>query len=75
MVPCPAKQDGQPQPEVRAAAVHATTGPPTAQKLASMLHARRAGPVRWQARCPAYPDRSPSLSVREGTAGRVLVVN
>ena len=27
----------------------------------------------WQARCPAHADRSPSLSVREGSDGRVLL--
>jgi len=27
----------------------------------------------WQARCPAHEDRSPSLSIREGDDGRVLV--
>jgi hypothetical protein len=33
--------------------------------------ARGAG--RWSARCPAHPDRSPSLSVRELPDGRVLL--
>ncbi len=26
---------------------------------------KRTGPGRWIARCPAHPDRSPSLSIRE----------
>ncbi len=33
---------------------------------------RRSG-GGWVARCPAHEDRSPSLSVREGADGRVLV--
>lgn len=31
---------------------------------------RRAG---WVARCPAHPDRTPSLSINEGDDGRVLL--
>ena len=31
------------------------------------------GKMRWQARCPAHADKSPSLSVRELDDGRVLV--
>jgi hypothetical protein len=34
---------------------------------------RPAGPGRWIARCPAHPDRTPSLSIRELEDGRVLV--
>jgi hypothetical protein len=34
---------------------------------------KRIGENRWQARCPAHGDRSPSLSVRELPDGRVLV--
>lgn len=34
---------------------------------------RRTGPGRWIARCPAHEDRSPSLSIREGDDGRVLL--
>jgi putative DNA primase/helicase len=33
---------------------------------------RRSG-GGWVARCPAHEDRSPSLSVKEGVDGRVLV--
>lgn len=37
-----------------------------AENLISRLEGvRAAGPGRWMARCPAHPDRSPSLSVRE----------
>ena len=45
----------------------------TACDLAIMLNARPTGKGRWQARCPAHADRSPSLSIREGRDGRVLV--
>ena len=40
--------------------------------LARALCARRLG-SGWMARCPAHDDREPSLSVREGEDGRVLV--
>ncbi|MGB9418283.1 MAG: hypothetical protein WCB58_18365 [Acidobacteriaceae bacterium] len=45
----------------------------TAQQIADVLHARRTGDARWIARCPAHADRRPSLSIREGRAGRVLL--
>lgn len=45
----------------------------TAADFAEVLHARRAGAGKWSARCPAHPDRSPSLSIQEGRDGRVLV--
>jgi hypothetical protein len=41
--------------------------------LAAMLKARTSGRGKWQARCPAHADRSPSLSICEGREGRVLV--
>jgi hypothetical protein len=44
----------------------------TAAELAARLHARRSG-SGWIAKCPAHPDRTPSLSVREGDAGRALI--
>jgi putative DNA primase/helicase len=31
------------------------------------------GPGKWEARCPAHEDSKPSLSIGEGTDGRVLV--
>lgn len=34
---------------------------------------RQTGPSRWLARCPAHGDRSPSLSVREGDDGKLLL--
>jgi hypothetical protein len=27
----------------------------------------------WSARCPAHPDRSPSLSIAEGASGKLLL--
>jgi hypothetical protein len=44
----------------------------TAEQLAERLHARHSG-AGWIARCPAHQDRSPSLSIREGDDGRVLL--
>ncbi|NJD05590.1 MAG: DNA primase [Methylococcaceae bacterium] len=34
---------------------------------------QQTGPDKWLARCPAHPDRSPSLTVKELDDGRVLV--
>ena len=45
----------------------------TASDFAALLNARRIGQGKWQGRCPAHADRSPSLSVAEGQDGRVLV--
>ena len=46
----------------------------TAAALLSRLDGVRAtGHGRWLARCPAHPDRTPSLSVRELDDGRVLL--
>lgn len=45
----------------------------TAEALASLVAARRTGPGTWQARCPAHQDRLPSLSIREGNDGRILL--
>jgi len=46
----------------------------TAEALANLLHARRVGRWgRWQAKCPAHPDRNPSLSIAEGRNGHTLV--
>jgi hypothetical protein len=44
-----------------------------ASKLAELMRAHRVGTNRWQARCPAHADSSPSLSIREGRDGRVLL--
>ncbi len=45
----------------------------TPEALAALVNARRSGVRRWLARCPAHPDRSPSLSIGEGKDGRVLM--
>jgi hypothetical protein len=45
----------------------------TVQAIADKFNARRAGRGRFMARCPAHDDSSPSLSIREGRNGRVLV--
>jgi len=44
----------------------------TAEQLANALDGRRSG-RGWTCRCPAHEDRSPSLSLREGDGGRILV--
>lgn len=46
----------------------------SAEALVSRLEkARRIGAGRWSACCPAHPDRTPSLRIRELDDGRVLV--
>lgn len=45
----------------------------TAAMFANLVNAQFIGAGRWKARCPAHDDRSPSLSIREGDDGRVLV--
>ena len=44
----------------------------TAPEVAARLHARRCG-AGWIACCPAHDDRTPSLSIRAGRDGRVLL--
>jgi hypothetical protein len=44
-----------------------------AAQLANLLRARRYGPSRWMAKCPGHDDRKPSLSIREGRDGRVIL--
>jgi hypothetical protein len=41
--------------------------------LARLDRVRQTGPSRWLARCPAHEDRSPSLSIRELSDGRILL--
>jgi hypothetical protein len=46
----------------------------TAAELAHHhIRARRVGAGNWITKCPAHPDRSPSLSIREGRGGRILL--
>lgn len=42
--------------------------------VANLVNAQFIGAGRWKARCPAHNDRSPSLGIREGDDGRVLVL-
>jgi len=44
-----------------------------AEAILDRLQGVRCGGRGWVARCPAHGDRSPSLSVREGEGGRVLL--
>jgi putative DNA primase/helicase len=44
----------------------------SAKTIARALGGRRAG-ATWMARCPAHADREPSLSIKDGGGGRVLV--
>lgn len=41
--------------------------------LSRLSGVRATGSSRWIALCPAHPDRSPSLSIREIDDGRVLI--
>ncbi len=43
-----------------------------AETIAKALGGRKAG-GGWMARCPAHDDREPSLSIRDGDDGKVLV--
>jgi hypothetical protein len=45
----------------------------TIENLIGRLDAvRQRGAGRWAARCPAHPDKSPSLSISEGNKGLLL---
>ncbi len=44
----------------------------SAETIAHALGGRRAG-ATWMARCPAHNDGTPSLAVREGLDGKVLI--
>jgi hypothetical protein len=46
---------------------------PSAQLLERLQGVRPTGHGRWIARCPAHDDKRPSLSIREGDTGAVLV--
>lgn len=41
--------------------------------LSLLSKVRKMGPDRWMACCPAHNDKSPSLSIRECSDGRVLL--
>lgn len=38
----------------------------TAPEFARLLNARKIGREKWIARCPAHPDKHPSLTITEG---------
>lgn len=44
----------------------------TAETIAKALGGRKTG-GSWTARCPAHDDRTPSLSIRDGADGKLLV--
>jgi hypothetical protein len=47
---------------------------PNIQKLLSHLEKVKAtGPNKWLARCPAHPDKHPSLSIKQTDAGAILI--
>ena len=41
--------------------------------LSRLSSVRQTGPGKWQARCPAHDDRSPSLSIRQTDDGKILI--
>jgi len=46
----------------------------SAQDIVSRLDfCKQSGKNKWQARCPAHDDKSPSLTITELTDGRVLI--
>ena len=44
----------------------------TAESFADLLKARRIRRDRWQVRCPAHPDKHPSLTITQGRSGVLL---
>ena len=46
---------------------------PIEKILSRMNGVKQTAPDRWQARCPAHDDRSPSLGIKELDDGKVLV--
>lgn len=46
---------------------------PIDKVLAGLNGVRQTGAGRWLAKCPAHDDGRPSLSIREGDDGRVLI--
>lgn len=56
-----------------AAQFYVTTHRPVDALLERLASVKKTRPDRWQARCPAHDDRSPSLSITETAEGIVLV--
>ena len=50
-----------------------STSSPVAGLLDRLDGVQSRGGDKWMARCPAHPDKSPSLSIRETADGRVLI--
>ncbi len=46
----------------------------TAEAFADLVRGRPVGRGRWQALCPAHPDRTPSLGILEGREGRTVLI-
>ena len=46
---------------------------PIENTLSRLEKPRQRQPGQWSARCPAHPDKSPSLSIRETPEGSVLL--
>ncbi len=45
----------------------------TAEFLSKLKKVKKTGQQRWMACCPAHEDKSPSLAVKEGADGRILI--
>lgn len=45
----------------------------TAEDIAAALRARRTGKGSWLAKCPAHPDKSPSMSLTAAADGKILL--
>ena len=52
---------------------YVTTHSPVDVLLDRLTSVKQTRPDRWQARCPAHDDRSPSLAITETAEGTVLV--
>lgn len=52
---------------------HSVTVSPIHQLLDKLDGVKQTRPNRWQARCPAHDDRSPSLAITETSEGTILV--
>ena len=46
---------------------------PVGVVLQHLAGIKRVSPTQWSARCPAHPDRDPSLTVAQGDDGSALV--
>src|SRR5690606_17253245 len=52
----------------------ALTGSACLEKVLERLHkVKQVGAGKWKACCPAHDDKDPSLSIKEGSDGRVLL--